>query len=142
NATTSACGPPTGAVRPSPTVAPDGSRMTAPTLGLGLVSPSPRAARSRARRIAACSAGLVTRAPSRRAVRADGDAGTGPATNGRPHGIDNDAARALPPIRTVTVGPGFSPGPPSGTRPSGSRAYQACAWITAGSEFHRVPPAR
>src|SRR2546430_2020856 len=50
----------------------------------------------------------------------------------------NGSARALPPIRTLTVGPGFSPGPPSDTRSSGSRAYQGVPWITAGSEFHRV----
>ena len=46
----------------------------------------------------------------------------------------------MPP--SPTVGPGFSPGPPAaGCRP-GRGLTGACARITAGSEFHRVPPAR
>jgi hypothetical protein len=39
-----------------------------------------------------------------------------PANNGRPP--------ALSPIRTLTVGPGLSPGQPADMKSTGSRAYQ------------------
>ena len=41
-----------------------------------------------------------------------------------------------------TVGPGFSPGPPGGQSRPGRGLTTVGPWITAGSEFHRVPPAR
>ena len=55
SARTSACGPPAYAWKPSPTMAPEVSRMTHPTTGFGLVVPRPLAARSMARRIARSS---------------------------------------------------------------------------------------
>src|SRR5207248_440713 len=54
SATTSACGPPYSAWKPSPTV-PSPARTTAPTRGFGATRPQPRRARSRARCIAARS---------------------------------------------------------------------------------------
>src|SRR4051812_41335387 len=56
NASRSACGPPSGAVAPSPTIWPS-STITAPTIGLGCVVPQTLYASSRARRMnGSCSA--------------------------------------------------------------------------------------
>jgi len=51
-------------------------------------------------------------------------------------------SRALPPIRTFTVGPGVTPGPPVDgfDRVAGLRTLSGP--FTAGSDFHRAPPAR
>src|SRR5487761_1061832 len=51
-------------------------------------------------------------------------------SNAAGHGRRRAAARGLPPIRTLTVGPGVPPGQPAAVA-AGSRT------ITAGSEFHR-----
>ena len=50
--------------------------------------------------------------------------------NAAGHGRRRPAARVLPPIRTLTVGPGVPPGQPAAVA-AGSRT------VTAGSEFHR-----
>ncbi len=50
--------------------------------------------------------------------------------NAAGHARHRPAARVLPPIRTLTVGPGVPPGQPAAVA-AGSRT------ITAGSEFHR-----
>ena len=87
-------------------------RRPQPTRGLGLVVAGPRAASAIARRIASCSlraghsaasvlSGVPrTRAPGDRVRRGHGTAARPP-------------RRALPPIRTLTVGPGVPPGQPA-----------------------------
>src|SRR5690606_14220032 len=60
---------------------------------------------------------------------------TAPTARQDPPNSGHGRARVLPPIRTFTVGPGVSPGPPSVVPhrlpTAGSRT------VTAGSDFHR-----
>ena len=70
--------------------------------------------------------------------RADAAAAHGPSVPRAVSHPDCLGADEPPP----TVGPGFSPGPPGGTSRPGRGLTTVGPWITAGSEFHRVPPAR
>lgn len=130
----SACGPPARWCQPSPAVRPAESRTTQPTTGLGLVCPMPRAASSMARLIAAVSTGVwwppgppasqgtdsgavgndrsgnETMGTPQSEKRARPGKWTGRAVDG---GVPMLARRALPPIRTFTVGAGISPAQPA-----------------------------
>ncbi len=130
----SACGPPARWCQPSPAVRPSESSTTQPTTGLGLVCPSPRAASSMARRIAAVSTGAAVATGSSclsgHGLRGCLDDRSGNKATGTPRagkcgparrktgraadgGVPKLARRALPPIRTFTVGAGISPAQPA-----------------------------
>src|SRR5450432_706291 len=107
---------------------------TQPTIGLGLVVPRPCSARSMARRIAFTSEGDHTPAGSRALTRS-------PHRQVRYRGTKrrqaNEAthklartARAPPPIRTFTVGPGVSPGQPA-------QVAGRTAGISRVADYHR-----
>src|SRR5918997_3348200 len=73
SARTSACGPPGGAVAPSPTVVPSAASTTAPTAGFGPVVPRTPVPSSRARAMAESSAAeTLTPAAPRRPARGRG----------------------------------------------------------------------
>src|SRR3954451_4452061 len=81
--------------------------------------------------------------PSRGCAGDEGRSTAGDGTGRRwPAGPDKRTdSRALPPIRTFTVGSGFTPDQPVDgfDRVAGCRPFDR---VTAGSDFHRAPPAR
>jgi hypothetical protein len=122
--------------------------MTAPTLGLGLVSPRPRRESATARAIASSSAASrFTWCPLahrvNRARRGEGGSGREEPWRARrptPH------VRALSPIRTLTVGSGLSPDPPS-ARIRAGRPGRGLTSADKASDHRRfgispIPPAR
>ena len=128
-ALTSACGPPTGAVAPTPTTRPDSDRTTAPTHGFGEVRVRAVPATSIARRMSASSS-LSARASI--APRSKENSVMLRAARGHATREQQQRAVCSPAlIRTFTVGSGVSP-----DRPLPGQRFAGC---TAGRELHPTP---
>ena len=124
SATTSACGPPARSCRPSPTTAPSGVEDDGADVGVGAGALADgRGQRDGAAHRRGLAVALATGRSSTQGAPGSAGDPTGrrrarPATRPRAH----DRAGVLPPIRTLTVGPGVPPGQPC---PSTSRVERA-----------------
>jgi hypothetical protein len=152
SATISACGPPAYAWKPSPTSSPAALSSTQPTTGLGLVVPRPPAASAIARHIASSSVTIVV--PPRRGGGTRQRGGGEPRVRQTPTRPGTPRrARPIPRCLPSGLSGRSSIGQPSA--PESHRVHRPPKFdvrvaglpspqrgITAGSEFHRVPPAR
>ena len=147
-ASASACGVPAPRCQPAVTISPAGLRRTQPTRGLPPVS-GPCPASSSARRIARSYGSSPCRVLA--LIRSSGLVGetySGVAKRGivsdrglSDHSPRRARKRVLPPIRTLTVGPGVSPDRPPSTFERSSRTLPPARTFTdpgARASFHRI----